>query len=135
MITKFLKTIRTLRKIRIFLTNRTKNHHLHTAIHRSDIVRVDVQQDQELYLLSLSNFRVDSQSMYSLITKVTSQFTDDSLIIIPVEYVSVTNAGDAEADDRKESHFYLNDREANKSVLYLRNNKYTKSGFAKEGVL
>lgn len=56
------------------------------------------------------------------------------LIIIPVEYVSVTNAGDAEADDRKESHFYLNDREANKSVLYLRNNKYTKSGFAKEGV-
>ena len=53
------------------------------------------------------------------------------LIIIPVEYVSVTNAGDAEADDRKESHFYLNDREANKSVLYLRNNKYTKSGFAK----
>ena len=55
-------------------------------------------------------------------------------MIIPVEYVSVTNAGDAEADDRKESHFYLNDREANKSVLYLRNNKYTKSGFAKEGV-
>lgn len=56
------------------------------------------------------------------------------LIIIPVEYVSVTNAGDAEADDRKESHFYLNDRESNKSVLYLKNNKYTKSGFAKEGV-
>ena len=54
------------------------------------------------------------------------------LIIIPVEYVSVTNAGDAEADDRKESHFYLNDRESNKSVLYLKNNKYTKSGFAKE---
>lgn len=51
-----------------------------------------------------------------------------------IKYVSVTNAGDAEADDRKESHFYLNDREANKSVLYLRNNKYTKSGFAKEGV-
>ena len=25
------------------LTNHTKNHHLHTAIHRSDIVRVDVQ--------------------------------------------------------------------------------------------
>lgn len=42
------------------------------------------------------------------------------LIIIPVEYVSVTNAGDAEADDRKENQFYLNDRESNKSVLCLR---------------
>lgn len=35
---------------------------------------------------------------------------------------------------RDHADFYLNDREANKSVLYLRNNKYTKSGFAKEGV-
>lgn len=25
-----------------FPTNHTKNHHLHTAIHRSDIVKVDV---------------------------------------------------------------------------------------------
>ena len=24
-------------------TNHTKNHHLHTTIHRSDIVKVDVQ--------------------------------------------------------------------------------------------
>ena len=42
MITKFPKLHGHNGKSEFFPTNQTKNHHLYTAIHKSDIVKVDV---------------------------------------------------------------------------------------------